>query len=457
MANIYSVSLGCPKNRVDTERLLASIPDMTPVETIAEADCVLINTCGFIEPAVRESVSVIAESIEECAAVRPRPLLVVSGCLVGRYGATALAPELPEVDLWLDNKTLDSWPEALRAALRPASGAARGAAVFGRRAGTRLLSTGPSYAWLKISDGCDHACSFCTIPSIRGAFHSTGADALVREAGELLDYGVRELILIAQDTTAWGRDLPQDSPTSPTSHGRAGEKSLVTLLERLLPLPGLDWLRILYMYPAGLSREFLGFLRDAGKPFVPYFDVPVQHAHPDVLARMGRPFARDPEKALDRIREFFPEAALRTSIIVGFPGETDAHFKTLYDFVARTRFLHLGVFAYQAEEGTAAAAMPGRVPKAVKEERRAALMALQAGISEELLEEYVGETMDLLVDAPHPEWPGLFTGRTWFQAPEIDGLTYVSGPGAAAGKMVRADIVESREYDLVGLTAPDTE
>ena len=445
MANIYSVSLGCPKNRVDAERLLAAVPGMISVENIDDADCVIINTCAFIDPAIRESVSVIAEAIEDIAGnpSQKSPLLAIAGCLVGRYGEAVLAPELPEVDLWLDNRELAAWPEKLLAAM-----AEHGIATPGRCPGTRFLSTGPSYAWLKISDGCDHTCSFCTIPSIRGKFYSTPADELVREAGELLGYGARELILVAQDTTAWGRDLLKDE---------AGEKNLTALMERLLPLPGLDWLRILYLYPAGLSREFLAFLRGAGKPFVPYFDIPVQHAHPDILSRMGRPFARDPEVVLDRVREFFPEAALRTSLIVGFPGETDEHFKTLYDFVARTRFQNLGVFAYQAEEGTKAAAMPDQVPEAVKEERRNILMELQAEISEELLEKYVGETMDVLVDAPHPEWPGLFTGRTWFQAPEIDGITYVSGPGVEAGKMVTADIVESRVYDLVGLTEPDGE
>ncbi len=191
------------------------------------------------------------------------------------------------------------------------------------------MSTGPSYAWLKISDGCDHACSFCTIPVIRGKFRSSPADLLAREAGELLGYGVRELILVAQDTTAWGRDLPE-------------AKNLISLLERQLPLRGLDRLRLMYLYPAGLTRELLGFLKDAGRPFIPYFDIPVQHAHSGVLSRMGRPFARDPEAGLERVREFFPEAALRTSLVVGFPGETEAHFKTLFDFVARTRFHHLG-------------------------------------------------------------------------------------------------------------------
>lgn len=436
MANIYSVSLGCPKNRVDTERLLASIPGMMPVTNIHDAECVLINTCAFIDPATRESVSVIAEAIKDITGKKKdgKPLLTVSGCLVGRYGEATLAPELPEVDLWLDNRVLDTWTQKLCGAL-----AARGLDMSGTCANLRYLSTAPSFAWLKISDGCDHTCAFCTIPSIRGKFHSTPEDELVREAKYLLGQGVRELALVAQDSTAWGKDL-------------GGGKNLMTLMERLAPLPGLEWLRVLYMYPAGLTSEFLRFLRGMGKPFVPYFDIPVQHAHPDVLSRMGRPFARDPAKILDRVREFFPEAALRTTLIVGFPGETDARFRALYDFVERQRFTHLGVFAYQAEDGTAAAVMPDQVPDEVKEERRNTLMELQAEISGDIMAEYDGETLDVLVDAPHPEWPGLFTGRTWFQAPEIDGLTYVSGPGVEAGAMVKADIVETREYDLVGLT-----
>lgn len=437
MANIYSISLGCPKNRVDAERLLASVPGMTPVADIADAACVLINTCAFIDPAIRESVAVIADAIEDIAENRSgtKPLLVVSGCLVGRYGEKNLAPELPEVDLWLDNRDLASWPDKLRAALVAAG---RLPASAPAPVAMRYFSTGPSYAWLKISDGCDHTCSFCTIPFIRGAFHSTPQDYLLREAGELLACGARELILVAQDTTAWGKDLP-------------GGKGLMPLLEKILTLPGLDRLRLLYLYPAGLSRELLRFLRGAGAPFVPYFDIPVQHAHPDILSRMGRPFARDPEISLERVREYFPEAALRTSIIVGFPGETDEHFKALYDFVARARFHHLGVFAYHAEEGTKAAAMPGQTSDRVKAERRDAIMELQAEISEEILAQHEGETMEILVDAPHPEWPGLFTGRTWFQAPDIDGLTYISGPGVKPGALVKAEITETRTYDMVAL------
>lgn len=425
----YSVSLGCPKNRVDTERLLGSLGvHIEAVETPEDAALVFINTCGFIAPSVQESVRVIAQAIADVEDCRTRPLLVVGGCLVGRYSAKELAPELPEVDLWLDNADLPSWPERLCKALGlPESGPGR------------LLSTGPSYAWLKISDGCRHACAFCTIPQIRGPLRSEPADRLVAEAQGLLDSGVRELVVVAQDVTAWGQDF-------------SDKTDLRHLLDRLLPLSGLARLRLMYLYPSGLPPELLGYLREAGAPFVPYFDVPVQHAHPDVLGRMGRPFARDPRKVIDRIRNVFPEAVLRTSLIVGFPGETEAHYAELTRFVQDVRFNHLGIFAYQAEEGTPAADMPDQIPDKVKDFRRDALMELQGEISEEWLATWQGERLDILVDAPHDDWPGLHTGRAWFQAPEIDGITYVSGPGVEPGAMVSADIVESREYDLVALT-----
>jgi tRNA-2-methylthio-N6-dimethylallyladenosine synthase/ribosomal protein S12 methylthiotransferase len=449
MISVYSVSLGCPKNRVDTERLLGALgAPVRPVETMAEADVVLVNTCGFILPAVEESVRTVVETVDEISGLARRPLLAVAGCLVGRYGERDLAAELPEVDLWLPNQSIETWPDLLVNALG-ALGAvvapgASGLIAPGYAGGTRLLSTGPSYAWLKISDGCRHNCSFCTIPSIRGAHRSTPAAELEREARQLLDMGVRELILVAQDVTAWGSDADGN-----------GRGDLRPLLDRLLPLPGLDRLRLMYLYPAGLNDDLLSYLAAAGAPFVPYFDVPLQHAHPDVLGRMGRPFARNPRAVVERIRKHFPDAALRTSIIVGFPGETEEHYAALTDFVVETRFHHLGVFAYRAEEGTPAAAMPAQVDDTVKEWRRDALMEVQAEISEEIMESYVGQRLPVLVDAPHDEWPGLHTGRTWFQAPEIDGVTYVSGAGVAPGALVEADIVEARTYDLVALAEPE--
>lgn len=438
MLRLYSISLGCPKNRVDTERTLASLVPFGPLLPVADpagADLVFINTCGFIASAVEESVRTMLKSIDKIQKLPQgeRPVLAIAGCLVGRYGKETLAPDLPEADLILDSKSLDSWGTELGNALKRLKGkrAAGGAPL-------RLLSTGPSYAWLKVSDGCRHACSFCTIPSIRGPLRSTTAAVLRDEARELLGQGVKELVLVAQDLTAWGSDLG-------LRHG------LVSLLETLLPLPGLERLRLMYLYPGGLTRELLGFLKEAGPPFVPYFDVPLQHAAPGVLSRMGRPFAGKAEEAAERIRSFFPDAALRTSIITGFPGETESDFSELLAFVEKTKFNHLGVFAYEAEEGTSAATMPGQIPKKLKQERRAALMDIQSKISETLLQNCLGRRLPVLVDAVNEEWPGLHTGRVWFQAPEIDGVTYVSGPGVTPGALLDVEIVETQTYDLVGL------
>ncbi len=427
MLRIYSQSLGCPKTRVDTERLLGSLGPVVTVDLPEQADLVFINTCAFIAPAVQESVQAVVEMIEDIGSLPrgKRPFLAVAGCLPGRYGIADLAAELPEVDLWLHTDDINTWAAQLSHALRldvPAPG--------------RLLSTGPSYAWLKIGEGCRHNCSFCAIPSIRGQYASEDADALVTEASALVNDGVKELILVAQDVTAYGTDFGKDPRF---------------LLERLLSLDGLRRLRLLYLYPAGLTRDLLRFLKEAGDPFVPYFDMPLQHAHPDVLRRMGRPFSGNPQEAVDRIRDVFPEAALRTTMMVGFPGESDEHFRTLMDFVEKNRFHHMGVFAFQPEDGTAAASMPDQIDEDVKESRKDALMELQSSISEDILSAYAGQRMEVLVDDSSDEWPGLYTGRTWLQAPDVDGLTYISGPGVERGAMVEADITETREYDLIAL------
>ncbi len=428
MLKVYSQSLGCAKTRVDTERLLGSLGPVLTVLAPKKADLVFINTCAFIGPAVSESVQAVVEMAEHIKSLPKsrRPFLAVAGCLPGRYGIADLKAELPEVDLWLHTDDIATWAEQLLRALGLPTGAPRG----------RLLSTGPSYAWLKIGEGCRHSCSFCAIPSIRGKYASEPVESLVEEAKALIASGVRELVLVAQDVTAYGTDFGKDPRF---------------LLERLLTLEGLSRLRLLYLYPAGLTKDLLAFLRGAGKPFVPYFDMPLQHAHPDILGKMGRPFAGDPQLAVDRIREVFPEAALRTTMMVGFPGETEEHFKALARFVGKNRFHHLGVFAYQPEDGTEAAAMPDQIPDDIKEARRDAIMEIQNYISAEILSDYVGQRMEILVDAPYGEWPGLHTGRAWFQAPEVDGVTYISGPGVEPGALLEADITEAKEYDLVAL------
>ncbi|WP_338668507.1 30S ribosomal protein S12 methylthiotransferase RimO [Pseudodesulfovibrio methanolicus] len=434
LVRTYTVSLGCPKNRVDTERLLGALgSNMVPADAVADADLVLVNTCGFIQPAIEESIGTILDVVREASEVAEglgrKPLVCVAGCLVSRYGQD-LKNGLPEVDLWLNTEEIELWPAMAAEAL----------ALNLPGDTPRNLSTGPAYAFLKVSEGCSHNCRFCTIPSIRGPHKSWPVDFLLDEA-RLLAGQVPEIIVVGQDSTAYGSDLGQGH-------------DLPALIKGLAAIPNLEWLRIMYLYPAGLTESLLGLLRDTGAPFLPYFDIPLQHAHPDVLASMGRPFARDPDKVVDRVRSFFPDAALRTTFIVGYPGETDEQFEALMDFVRRTRFHHLGVFPYWAEEGTPAAAMENQVPDEVKQERKDRLMELQAEISAEILEGYVGETLPVVIERESDEWPGLYVGRAWFQAPEVDGVTYVGAPPDTRlelGDILDVEIEKADTYDLSGL------
>lgn len=425
---VHTISLGCPKNRVDTENVLGGLPfATTPAATPETADLVVVNTCSFIAPAVEESVAAILEASEAIRELSPRPVLAVLGCLPSRFGQE-LRDGLPEVDIWGLPSELDLIPGRLAQALSAETAAPTG----------RLASTPPSYAYLKIAEGCDHACRYCTIPSIRGPLVSKPLDALVEESRRLLDKGVSEIVVVAQDVAAYGRDLGM-------------KEGLKVLLDKLLPLSGLKWLRLLYLYPSGVTDDLLAFLAGAGRPFVPYFDIPFQHVHPDMLAAMGRPKAASAETVVARVRRHFPDAALRSTFIVGLPGEKKEHFETLLRFVNEAKLNHVGVFPYHREDGTPAAAMAGQVRSDVKARRVEAVMAAQREISADWLEDWVGRDTEVLVDSVHPEWPGLHVGRTWFQAPEIDGVTYVSGPGVAPGAMVTATIEEAKDYDLVGL------
>ena len=263
-------------------------------------------------------------------------------------------------------------------------------------------------------------------------------DKILDDAKYCLDHGRKELVVVAQDVTAYGRDLGQP-------------QALKYLLEKLALLPGLAWIRLMYLYPAGLDHELLSFLANLGAPFVPYFDIPLQHAHQDILSSMGRPFQHDPRKIIERVRAFFPQAALRTTCIVGYPGESEQHFQALEAFVREVRFMHLGVFPFYPEDGVSATLLPSQIPTELKEERQDRLMSLQAEISQCLLEDYAQKELDVLVDQVNEEWPGLYEGRVWFQAPEVDGITYISGPDVAPGRLVRAVIEETKTYDLVAL------
>lgn len=449
--HVHVTSLGCPKNTVDTERLVGALgPGVVLTGDPAAADLFLVNTCAFIHPAVEESVETILELVRAAEEENPKAVLAVAGCLVQRYGAGELAAEIPEVDLWLTPAEWPRWPGMVQEKVAARFMDRAGMQSVGPSAspgGSRLLSTTAGHAYLKLSEGCDHACGFCTIPSIKGPHVSFDAEALMEEAKALVagEHGppVKELVLVGQDLTAWGRNAGD------------GARPLTGLLERLLSIDGLAWLRTMYLYPAGLDDRLLDFYRANAAPagvLLPYFDIPLQHAHPDILRRMGRPFSGDPMRVVDRVRKALPEAVLRTTFIVGYPGEEEHHFEALEKFVREVRFQHMGAFPYWPEEGTRAAAMAEQVSDALKKERHARLMGLQAEISEELLEQYVGEEMDVLVDEPVPEWPGLHKGRVWMQAPEVDGATYISGEGVRPGVLVRASVEESQTYDLVALS-----
>ncbi len=428
--HIYTISLGCPKNLVDTERMLGTVsPYFTPVADIWRADVVLINTCGFIQEAVEESIEEILNVCEEVKAITPPPLIVVTGCLLKRYG-DALIQEIPEVDLWIPLERQHKLGEILLKMKKIPEEEDKKI--------PRIITTGPSYAYLKIAEGCNHRCSFCTIPSIRGPFVSLPLNLVLDEAKRIVDMGIKEVIVVAQDLTYYGTDL--------------GNKGLILeLLKRISEIKGLHWLRLLYLYPAGITRGLLEVLKDISPPFIPYFDIPFQHSHPDILRKMGRPFKREPQSIIEDIRSFFPDAAIRTSIIVGFPGEEERHFNHLVNWIEKTKFTHLGVFTYSDEEGTRAYSMRPKVDEEIKKQRRQVLMEIQKEISRGYLQGLVGREMEVIIDHSSEQWPTLFEGRTWFQAPEIDGKSYVSGLNIRPGDLVKVQIEDSWDYDLCGI------
>ncbi len=445
--SVYTVSLGCPKNLVDTENMLTQLKGFyTPANTLKEADIVLINTCAFIRPAVEESIETILDIAHDLQERPEKPVLVVSGCLLNRY-QDELRQNLPEVDLWVPFSQQNDW---LRLVAELLSSEHRSTPLLeslnyltdsiktNMPDQKRVISTDPGYAYLKISEGCSHKCSFCLIPSLRGTQVSRPVKEIVTEAKALTDNGIKELCLVAQDVLAYGRDLD-------SSFG------LRSLLDQLVELPGLHWLRLLYLHPSGMTSDFLQYLKGISSSFLPYFDLPFQHVNREILSRMGRPGHNHPLRIIETIRDVFPGAALRTSLIVGYPGETDKHFQELADFVQQVEFTHLGVFPFYPEEGTLSSRQPGQITEEQKKERQSILMSMQKEISQGILQGLRQTYQEVLIDKRHPEWPTLYKGRVWFQAPEIDGITYISGQDLSPGEMVKAQIVDNTEYDLQAL------
>ena len=439
MPKVGMVSLGCPKNLVDSEVMLGILArrgyELTP--QAGDADVIIVNTCSFINPAKRESIETILEMAEyKKQGIAKR--LVVAGCLVERYRQDLLK-EIPEVDFALGTNELEQVLEACEGPDERRTTDHPFDPYLYTDSTPRVLAT-PSYsAYIKIAEGCDHPCSFCVIPQMRGRFRSRRFESVVREAENLVQAGVRELTLVGQDTTSYGEDLG-------IRHG------LPTLLRQLAQIPDLVWLRFLYVYPNRVSDELIETVASEPK-ICKYFDIPLQHASAPVLKRMRRgSHGGQFMKMLEKIRLTVPEATLRTTMIVGFPGETETDFEALLAFADTAQFDHLGVFLYSNEEGSSACRLPNQVPAAVARRRRCRLMAAQRRISRRRLQQKVGRSFPVLVEGRSEETDLLFRGRLEAQAPEIDGQILINdfaGSEPRAGEFRWATVTDSSDYDLV--------
>ena len=434
-ASVYFRSLGCPKNQVDTEVMLGALATQGYVvcETLEDADAAVINTCSFIQSAREESIEAILEVADLREEGRLRSLLV-TGCLPQRYGKD-LARELPEVDAFIGTGEFPRIAEILGETLEGKRGGVyvdAGQTHLANQNDPRLLIGSGHTAYLKIAEGCDRVCAFCAIPGIRGKFQSRPIDSLVQEATQLGEQGVFELNLISQDTTSYGKDI-------------YGRPQLAELIRALDDVDTLGWIRLLYLYPSALSDDVIDALAGARR-VLPYVDVPLQHASDDVLKRMRRGVTRERQRKLvARLRERIPGLVLRTTFIVGFPGETDADFEQLLDLIEEAKFDRVGVFRYSDEEDTEACGYAEKVPREVARARYQAVMEKQREIMLAKLETQVGSEELILVDQAAP---GMAVGRYWGQAPEIDGQVFLRGGHYAAGDQVRARITQVRDVDL---------
>ncbi|MCS6977700.1 MAG: 30S ribosomal protein S12 methylthiotransferase RimO [Gemmatales bacterium] len=439
-ATLAFVSLGCAKNLVDSERMLGLLAQdgfaLTPEAD--GADVVVVNTCGFIEASRQESLGVIREMVDLKQRGRVRAV-VVAGCLAERE-RERLLDEVPGVDHLVGvfgreeivdvcNRLLDGRHEQ-QTLFRPAS-------VRAMNDQARFRVTPRHYAYLKISEGCDRLCTFCSIPSMRGKHVSKPLEQIIGEARELIEDGVRELILVAQDTTYYGLDL-------------YGQVRLAELLRELDQLDDLDWIRILYAYPMYFTDDLMQTLAEAEK-ILPYLDIPLQHINDKVLRRMQRRVNRqETETLLKQLRGTIANLVLRTTFIVGFPGETEEQFEELCEFVRDARFERVGVFTYSFEPNTPSARLDGHLPEEVKQERRNRLMEIQQANAFAWSAAQVGKELDVILDAPDAEAPGCYVGRSYADAPDIDGVVRIKGRKLRPGDLVRAKITGADGYDLFG-------
>ena len=437
------VSLGCPKNLVDSEKMLGSLSldGYSLVSDPEGADFVIVNTCGFIESSRQESRSVIQEMLDLKKSGKTKGV-IVAGCLPQRMEADGgLLKEMPDIDHVVGvfgRDEITKVADRLVGGLREQRELFRPAPIKAMNDQSRLRITPSHYAYLKISEGCDRTCTFCSIPSMRGKHVTKPIEMVLEEARELVDDGMRELIIVAQDTTYYGMDL-------------YGEVRLAELLRQLQQVDGIDWIRLMYLYPINFSDELIDVIADSGN-ILPYLDMPLQHINSAVLKRMQRRVnAEQTRELVGRLRERIPNVVLRTTFITGFPGETDQQFEELRQFVEETRFERMGVFTYSLEPGTPAVKLEGHLPEDIKEARRDELMALQQDIAFAHADKMIGYELDVLIDEEIGD--GVYVGRSYADAPEIDANVIVRGIDLQPGDMVPVEIMERQDYDLVGMVA----
>ncbi|HWL07409.1 MAG TPA: 30S ribosomal protein S12 methylthiotransferase RimO, partial [Planctomicrobium sp.] len=438
------ISLGCPKNLVDSEKMLGSLAmdGYTLVSEPDDADFVIVNTCGFIDESRKESKAVIQEMLDLKKQGKTKGV-IVAGCLPERVGGSLLE-EMPEIDHIVGvfgRDEITQVAQRLVGGIQEQRELFRPAAVRALDDRARLRITPSHYAYLKISEGCDRTCTFCSIPKMRGKHVTKPIEMVIQEAEELVNDGVRELILVAQDTTYYGMDY-------------YGEVRLAELLRQLDNVEGLDWIRLMYLYPVNFTDELIDMIAGA-KRILPYLDMPLQHINSTMLKRMQRRVNRDKTVELvQKLRDTIPNLVLRTTFVVGFPGETDDQFHELCDFVEETQFERMGVFPYSLEPGTPAVKLPDHLPEEVKLERRDVLMELQQDIAFDWGRGMVGYELDCIIDGPGED-EGVFIGRTFADSPEIDGTVIIQAEGLNPGQMLPVTIIDAQEYDLIAELSED--
>ncbi len=441
---VHFISLGCPKNLVDSEMMIGSLAqaEYEVTDSAENAETIIINTCGFIEEAKKESLSAIFEMsrMKEEGQLKQ---LVVAGCLTQRY-KDQLVEDLPEADVFVGSGEFQNIVKILdENRVDPSKKKFFNLPTYLQQENTpRINSQMPHRAYLKISEGCLKRCAFCAIPKIRGNLQSRSLEHVVNEAKLLVAGGVKEINVISHDFTDYGWDLKRKNPER--------SESPVELLRALSDVPGLKWIRVLYLYPDGITPEMVKLIKERDN-LVKYFDMPLQHINNEMLKKMNRKMTREEiVSTLNMIRQEIPEAVIRTQFIVGFPGETDEQFEELLEFVKEQKFDRVGCFQYSPEEGTAGGKMLDQLDEEIKEERFHKLMSAQVPISKNAHKKLIGKTVDVLVEGESEESELLLKGRTTQQAPDIDGIVYINEGDANVGEIVRVEVTDSMEYDLIG-------